>query len=70
MHLPLNDMTLQEKLEAIEVLWEDVARNPESVESPDWHTDILHERRQKVSEGKGHFTDWDTAKTAIRTKLP
>lgn len=69
-HLPLKDMTQREKLEAIEVLWEDLARDAESVPSPDWHKETLDERRQKVSEGKAHFTEWQTAKSTIRKKLP
>jgi len=35
MNLPLKEMTLQEKLAAMELLWEDLARSPESVETPD-----------------------------------
>ena len=69
MNLPLKDMTLHEKLAAMEMLWEDLARSPESIESPIWHKDILDERRQRVAEGKAQFMDWDTAKTEIRKKL-
>jgi len=69
-HLPLKDMTLQEKLKVLEDLWQDLARDAASVQSPDWHKEILGDRGQKVAEGKAHFTDWETAKTAIRSKLP
>jgi hypothetical protein len=70
MNLPVKDMTLQERLAAMELLWDDLARSPESIESPDWHKDIPDERHQRVAEGKGQFTDWETAKTEIRKKLP
>ncbi len=33
-NLPLKDMSLHEKLAAMESLWEDIARIPESIESP------------------------------------
>ena len=66
--LPLKDMTLQEKLAAMELLWEDLARSPESLESPGWHKDILDERRERVAEGKAQFADWETAKKDIRSK--
>jgi hypothetical protein len=69
MNLSLRDMTLQEKLAAMELLWEDLARCPESVESPTWHKDILDERQQRVAEGEAQFTDWETAKTEIRKKV-
>ena len=53
----------------MELLWEDLARSPESVESPTWHEDILDERRQKIAEGNAQFEDWETAKAEIRKKL-
>ena len=67
--LPLHEMTIQEKLAAMEALWEDLSRTPEAVESPEWHRDILDERRQRVAEGTAHFEDWETAKAKIREKL-
>ena len=68
-NLPLKDMTIQEKLAAMESLWEDLARTPEALESPAWHKDILDERRQRVAEGQSRFIAWETAKTDIRNKL-
>ena len=67
--LPLKDMSLHEKLSAMESLWEDLARTPETIESPAWHKDILDERRQRVTDGSSRFVDWETAKTDIRNKL-
>lgn len=69
-HLPLKDMTLHEKLEALELLWEDLARSAQSVESPEWHKGTLEERSQRVAQGEARFTDWETAKAEIRSKLP
>ena len=68
-HLPLKDMTLQEKLEAMEALWQDLAGGAEPVESPDWHKETLDGRRQRVAEGQAHFADWETAKSAVRGKV-
>lgn len=62
-------MSLQEKLAAMESLWEDLARIPEAIESPAWHKDILDERRQRLAEGQSRFIDWETAKADIRNKL-
>ena len=67
--LPLEEMTLPEKLAAMESLWDDLTRCPQSVESPTWHKDLLDERRQRVAEGEAKFTDWETAKTDIRKKI-
>jgi len=68
-NLPLNEMTLQEKLAIMESIWEDLARTPEVIESPAWHKDVLDERRQQSVDGTSRFTDWETAKAGIRKKL-
>lgn len=67
-NLPLKEMSLQDKLVAMELLWEDFSRSPEVVESPAWHEDVLVERRQRVAEGSARFDDWESAKTKIRKK--
>lgn len=67
-NLPLKEMTLEEKLAVMELLWADIA--PADFESPSWHQDILDERRQRIAAGKAQFTDWETAKAEIRKRLP
>lgn len=62
-------MTLEEKLAAMESLWEDLARSPEAVESPAWHKEVLDERRERVADGKARFVDWEKAKAEIREKI-
>ncbi|MBX3347007.1 MAG: addiction module protein [Nitrospira sp.] len=68
-HLPLKEMTRREKLAAMESLWEDLARDPESIESPAWHKDLLDERRKRLAEGQSRCADWETAKANIRKTL-
>lgn len=69
-HLPLSDMPLQEKLAAMETLWEALTRTPADIESPNWHKEILDNRQPRLAEGKSHFIDWEKAKGEIRSKLP
>ena len=44
--------------------------SPEAIESPEWHKEILDERRQLVVDGTAHFVDWETAKAQIAEKIP
>ena len=67
--LPLDRMTLADKLEAMEVLWADISKLPADVPSPEWHKAILEERRQMVAEGKVKFLDWDTAIAQLRNEM-
>ena len=67
--LPLEKMTLADKLEAMELLWADISRKPTELPSPEWHKDVLDERRRLVATGKLKFLDWDTAIADLREEL-
>lgn len=67
--LPLDKMTVEEKLRAMEVLWADLSRNADGFESPAWHADVLRERDQRIAEGKEPSADWDEAKRRLRQRL-
>jgi hypothetical protein len=64
--LPLEKMTTEDKLAAMELLWEELCRNPESVPSPSWHEDVLMARDKRVREGKAEFDNFKAAKDRIR----
>lgn len=69
MKLNLNDMTTGEKLQAMELLWDDICRNVPNLAPPDWHGDILKEREKRVKEGTEKFVDWKQAKNDIRNSI-
>jgi len=62
--LQLDQMTIEEKLRAMEALWDDLCRR-DAVQVPQWHKDILDERQRLIDEGKAEFIDWETAKKQI-----
>lgn len=53
--LPLNKMTVAEKLRAMEMLWADLSRNDAQIESPVWHGKVLREREARIKSGKAKF---------------
>ena len=63
--MQIDQMTLEEKLRAMESLWDDLCRREESIPMLQWHKDFLDERERLVVEGKARFTDWETAKRRI-----
>ncbi len=68
--LPLDQMSVEEKLRAIERLWEDLAKKPADVPSPAWHRDVLDAREKRRAEGKEPSIPWDQAKDEIRARKP
>jgi len=63
----IEQMTLPEKLRMMEALWDDLCRH-DAVPIPQWHKEILDERRRLIDEGKARFIDWETAKSQIRER--
>jgi hypothetical protein len=68
MKVSLVEMTRQEKLDLLEDLWADIAKDSDLYESPAWHADELSETAQRVAAGKENFVDWETAKQQIISK--
>lgn len=66
--LPLNEMSVEEKLQTMELLWENLSADPASIESPAWHEEELRERERKIASGETKFIDWEEAKTDIRRR--
>ena len=65
----LDKMTVREKLQLLERLWEDLAQRPEDVPSPDWHGEVLAARIKAVREGRASFEDWDAAKRRLQARF-
>jgi hypothetical protein len=61
----IDQMTLEEKLRAMEALWDNLCRREEDVPIPQWHKTLLDERELLIEQGKAQFTDWETAKKRI-----
>lgn len=64
--IPLDKMTVAEKLRAMETIWDDLQRTPGDVPSPAWHEDVLRARDARVNEGQAQYGDWSEAKDRIR----
>ena len=64
--LPIDKMTTADKIAAMEMLWEDLCKTPESVPSPSWHKEVLSAREKRVKEGQTQFSSLDAAKQRIK----
>ena len=67
--LQIDKMTREEKLQAMEALWDDLTRNSSAVDSPAWHEDFLKETEARYVAGKEKSTDWETAKKELRERF-
>lgn len=68
-NLPLYKMTTAEKLELMELLWQDLSRNPADIPSPAWHAEVLAERERKIKEGSAKFVSLDECRESLEKKM-
>lgn len=67
--LPLDQMTTEEKLTAMEELWADLSRNQQEFKSPRWHEAVLREREERAQQGLEEPVDWEKAKDELRRRF-
>ena len=64
--LPLEEMSLSEKLHVMEEIWVDLSRTSSGFTPPEWHGDILAERKKQFDAGEIGSKDWEEAKRIIQ----
>jgi hypothetical protein len=66
--LAIQQMSLEEKLRAMEELWESLTADVSKFESPPWHGDVLRETEQRYEAGQEQPVDWAAAKRELRER--
>ena len=63
-------MGLEERLQAMELLWASLARTPEKVPSPAWHGEIIAARLARIERGEGEFLTIAQLKERLQKPTP
>jgi hypothetical protein len=58
-------MSFAEKMDLLETVWSEISSEPENIEVPQWHKDILDEREEALNSGQEEVIDWAEAKAQI-----
>ena len=62
--LPLDSMSTVEKLKVIETVWASLD-DPSELPVPDWHKEVLAERRRRLESGEAKVSSWADAKRRL-----
>ncbi len=63
--LPLDTMSVAEKLEVMETVWSSLCQSPGDVQSPEWHKAVLAERTRRLERGEATVSSWNEAKARL-----
>jgi len=69
-NVPLEEMSIEEKIQRMETIWESLCAKADSMVFPPWHEKVLNEREERLRQGDDEFIDWDSAKKDIRNDIP
>lgn len=61
----INKMTTTERLETMEAIWDSLVRDETEIDMPDWHRDILDERRLRIERGEATFFSLTSERSAL-----
>jgi hypothetical protein len=67
--IDIGRLSREEKLRIMEALWEDLSRDEEHVESPEWHRELLEETERRRQSGREGMVDWPEAKEKLRERF-
>ena len=65
----LRKLPLPEKLELLEAVWSELSSEPDTIEVPQWHQDILDKRGLDHEQGTMKAIDWELAKEQISHRV-
>ncbi|MCI0559387.1 MAG: addiction module protein [Nitrososphaera sp.] len=68
--LPLEKMSVAEKVQMMELIWDSLCREAGGIESPPWHQEILARREKALESGDDKLEDWNKAKMNILKQVP
>ena len=52
-------MTIHERLQTMELLWDSITHSNEGIEPPTWHSEILSDRKKIIESGKAEWLTMD-----------
>ena len=67
--IDIRHLSKAEKLRVMEDIWEDLSREEEKLDSPEWHREVLRETESRFKSGREKVVDWDTAKKDLRKRF-
>lgn len=65
--IEIRKMSTIERLQAMEALWDSLLYEESEIESPEWHRDILEERKRKIENGKAEFISLEELKASRKS---
>ena len=67
--LSVEKMSIEEKFQTMETIWDDLCKKADSISSPPWHEKVLNDRENRIIKGEDVFVDLHIAKKNIENSI-
>ncbi|MBI5594048.1 MAG: addiction module protein [Deltaproteobacteria bacterium] len=67
--LSIEKMSIEEKIQTMEIIWDDLCKKADSISSPPWHEIVLNGRENRISNCEDVFVDWHSMKKDIENSI-
>ena len=64
-----DELTVEEQIDYVQLLWERIAATPDQVPVPEWHRDVRNERVEDSETNPDAGESWDVVRDRLRDKL-
>ena len=61
-----DDLSVDEKIDYLQSLWDRIAATPETVPVPDWHREIIDERLKDLEANPNAGENWEVVQERLR----
>ena len=65
-NIAIKKMNTIERLQAMEDLWNSILYEGGEINTPEWHKEIIEERKRKIEKGKAEFITIEKLKASHR----
>ena len=64
-----DDLSIDEKIDYLQSLWDRIAASSQSVPVPEWHLEVLQHRLMDLERDPDSGDSWDAVEKRLRKKL-
>jgi hypothetical protein len=65
----IENLTKEEKLRLMHAIWENLVKDENQIESPEWHEDVLRDTEKRLRSEKERVIDWRDAKEELKKRF-
>ncbi len=62
----ISNMSIAERLQTMEAIWDSLTHEDTDIESPDWHNDVLTERKKAIENGSAKLISLNELKASLK----